>query len=133
MKNGSKAHERPICRRQRALRDRREHFLELRFLEVLEQYALRAFLRHHPLVVRQIEGGGLHAVIGVAGREDDVYDADRRIAADLRFAKALVDRQVVFQILQLAAEALRAAGISASSVSVMNDSNAALKLNHSSS
>ena len=121
------------ARSERLLRDRHQHLLELRLLEILQQHALGALLGDDALVVRQVERGGLHAVVAVAGREHDVDDADRRVAAELGAAELRLDRQVVLQVLQLAAEALELACVSSRSVSVMNDSNAALKLNHSSS
>ena len=91
---------------ERQLRDRHQHLVELRLLEVLQQHALGALLGDDLLVVRQVEGGGLHAVIRVAGRKHDVDDADRRVAAELGAAELRIDRQAILQVLQLAAEAL---------------------------
>ena len=61
-----------IVRRKDDLRDRDQRLGELRVLHVLEHDALRAFFARHPFVVRQVEGGGLDAVVGVAGAEDFV-------------------------------------------------------------
>ena len=89
---------------ERHLRDRLQHHPELRFLVVLQHHALGALLRDHALVVRQVERRRLHAAVGVARREHGVDDADRRQRAELRVAVLRIDRQVVLDLLQLAAE-----------------------------
>ena len=62
------------------------------------------FSRDHALVVRQVEGRGLHAAIAVAGREHRVDDADGRQRAELGVAVFRIDRQVVLDLLQLGPE-----------------------------
>ena len=52
--------------------------VELRLLHVLQHHPLAALLADDPLVVGQVEGGGLHAAVAVAGREHEVDDPDRR-------------------------------------------------------
>ncbi len=88
-----------IAGRQDDLRDRRERLRELRVLDVLQHDALRALLADHALVVRQIERGGLHAAVAVAGRVDFVHDDDRRHAAELGIAVLRIDRQMVLDVL----------------------------------
>ncbi len=80
VKNASNDDVRPIGRRERDLRDRHQHAIELRLLHVLQHDPLGALLADDALVVRQVVGGRLHAAIAVAGGEDDVDDADRRQA-----------------------------------------------------
>ena len=66
--------------------------------------ALRAFFFHHALIVRQIESGGLHAAVSFARAEDFVDDANRRRRAQLWIAILRIDRQIVFQFLQVLTE-----------------------------
>ena len=133
VKNGSNATQRAILRRQRDAGDRQQHLVELRLLEILQQHALGALLRDHRSSFGRLKAAVCTPWLRVAGGEHDVHDADRRVTAELRAAELLVDRQVVLELLQLAAEALELAASPAASVTVMNASNAALKLNHSSS
>ena len=86
------------------LRDRHEDLGELGVLHVLQHHALGALLLQHALVVRQVEGRGLHAAVGVARGEHDVDDGQRRKAGELRVAILRIDRQHVLDALQLAAE-----------------------------
>ena len=87
-----------------AFRDRNEHMRELRFLGVFQHHAFRAFLGDDTLVVGEIKGGGLDAAVGVAGAEDEIDDANRRVAAKLRAAVARIEREIVFELLQVLAE-----------------------------
>ena len=102
-----------LAGRQRQCGDRGQNPLEFRLLDVLQHDPLRAVVADDPLVVRQVERGGLHAAIGVAGREHDVDHTNRRQRAQLGVAVVGVDRQVVLEILQLRTEAreLRSLGI----------------------
>ena len=93
-----------IGRREHDLRDRHEDLRELGVLHVLQHHALGALLLQHALVVRQIEGRGLHAAVRVARGEHDVDDRQRRKAGELRIAILRIDRQHVLDALQLAAE-----------------------------
>ena len=86
--------------RQRDAADGQQHVLELRLLDVLEQRALGADLLGDAFIVGEVERGSLHRLVGVAGAEDDVDDADRRHAAQLRVAQLGVDGQVVLDVLQ---------------------------------
>ena len=74
---------------------------ELGFLHVLEHYPLAAFLRHHAIIVRQVVGRGLHAVIAIARVEDFVDHANRRCRAQLRVAILRFDREIVLDLLQV--------------------------------
>ena len=87
---------------------------------------LLPFFADHALVVGQVERGGLHAAIGVAGREHGVDHRDRRQRAELRVAVLRIDRQVVLDVLQRAGETSAACRDSVWSFTVMNASNAAL-------
>ena len=104
VKNASKSTLRPVGGRERHLRDRHEHRVELRVLRVLQHHPLAALLGDDALVVRQVVGGRLHAAVAVARREDDVDDADRRERAELRVAQRRLDRQAVLEPLQLGGE-----------------------------
>ena len=90
------------------------------------------FSRDDPLVVGQVEGGGLHAAVAVAGREDVVHDADGGQAAELRVAQGRVDGQVVLESCS-SAEKRASFAVSASSRTVTKASKAALSLNQPSS
>ena len=57
-------------------------------------------------VVRQIERGGLHAVIAVARAEDFVHDDDGREGAEFRVAIFRIDREMIFDVLQFAGKFL---------------------------
>ena len=65
------------------------------------------FSLHDAFVVRQVERGGLHAAVAVAGGEDDVDDADGRERAELRIAILGIDRQRVLELLQVRGERLQ--------------------------
>ena len=60
----------------------------------------------HPLVVGEVERRRLDPAVGVAGREDDVDDADWRERTQLWVAKLGIDREVVLEVLQIRAESL---------------------------
>ncbi len=95
-----------VVGREHDLRNRHQRLRELRVLHVLEHHALGALLARHALVVRQVEGGRLNAAVAVAGGEDLVHHHERREGPELRVAQRRIDRQVVLDILQLAAELL---------------------------
>ena len=90
--------------RQHAAGDRQQHAVKLRLLHVLEHDALAPLLLHHPIVIRQIVGGGLHAMRTVTGTQDLVHHADRRRRAQLRVAVLGINRQIVFNQLQVLRE-----------------------------
>ena len=96
-----------VVRRKDHLRDRDKRLGEFRILHVLEHDALRAFLARDPFVVRQIKGGGLDAMVGVARTEDFIDHDHRRKGADLRVAIFRVDREMVLDVLELAGKFLQ--------------------------
>ena len=100
--------------------------VELRVLHVLQHHALGALLADDALVVGQVEGGGLHAAVAVAGREDDVDDADRRQRAELAGCGTSGSIGRAFSSSCSCAENACSFFDSASSRTVMNASNAAL-------
>ena len=111
MKNASKATLLLVGRRQDDPRDRHQHLVELGLLVVLQHHPLAALLPDHALVVGQVVGRGLHAAIGVAGREHGVDHRDRRHGAQLRVAERRVDGQVVLDVLQCGRELLQLGGL----------------------
>ena len=93
-----------IREREHDARDRNQGLIEFRILHVLEHDALRTFLFHHALIVRQVEGRGLHAAVAFAGAEDFIDHADRRGRAKFGIVIPRIDGQMIFQFLQVRAE-----------------------------
>ena len=83
-----------------------ERLRELRVLHVLQHHAFRSLFANHALVVRQVERRRLHGAVAVAGRENLVHDDDRGKGAELWISLRRIDRQLVLDVLQLAAEFL---------------------------
>src|SRR5581483_12445723 len=77
---------------------------ELGFLYVLQHDALAPFLLDHALVVGQIVGGCLNAMIAVSGGEDLVHHADRRGRSQSGIAILWVNGQVILDLLQVLGE-----------------------------
>ena len=96
-----------LCGRQRDLGDREQDHLELRVLHVLQHHALGALLAHDALVVGQVVGGRLHTAVAIARREHDVDDANWRQGAEFAVPVLRVDRQRVFELLQMRREGLQ--------------------------
>src|SRR6185369_13714257 len=66
--------------------------------------ALRTLLLNDALVIRKIERSRLHAAVALAGTEYFVDDANGRGRAELRISITRVNREIVFQLLQMPAE-----------------------------
>src|SRR6185369_16482507 len=99
-----KRERRLLCRIEYHLRDWDQRLIKLRVLHVLQHDALRAFFFNYALVVWKIESSRLHAAVAFARSEHFVHDANRRRRAEFRIAITRIDRQIIFQFLQMTAE-----------------------------
>ena len=97
--------------RQRHVRDRQQDHAELCLLHVLQHDPLGPHLALDLLVVRQVEGGRLHAAVRVARTIERVDHANGRHRPQLGVAQPGIDGQVIFQLLQLAREPAELLGL----------------------
>ncbi len=81
--------------------DGQKDLLELRFLHVLQHDALAAFLLHDAVVVGQVVGRGGDAVGAISCGKDLVDNANRGGGAEFGVAVFRVERQVVFELLEM--------------------------------
>src|SRR5438034_11778978 len=93
-----------LRRRKHYARDWNQSLIELRILHVLQHDSLRALFLNHALVIRQIERSGLHTTVSFARAKNFVHDANRRRRAKFRIAILRVERQMVFEFLQVLTE-----------------------------
>ena len=82
-------------------RNREQNGTELRFLNVAQHHAFASLLLHHPIIVRQIVGSRGDSVIAIARTENLVYYHRRCGRSQLGIAVLWIDRQIVFDLLQM--------------------------------
>src|SRR5882762_3571720 len=93
------------------LRDGQERLAELGLLNVLQHHPLGPALPGDPLVIGQVVGGRLHAMVAVAAAEDLVDHLDGSEGAQLRIAQLRVDGERVFDALELGGETRELRGL----------------------
>ena len=89
---------------ERDFRDGNQYAFELRLLHVFQHDPLAAFECDHPVVVGQVVGRRLDAVVAVARRENLVDHAQWRRRAQLGVAIGRIFWKIVLDLLQVAAQ-----------------------------
>ena len=89
---------------EHSARDREQHATKLGFLNVSQHHPLAALLVHYTFIIGQIVCSGRDVMIAVSGAENLIDHHGRRGGSQFRIAVLGVNRQIVFDLLQVGGE-----------------------------